>query len=123
MGNTFPLSGEVWLRWKEYSVGLPASFLNDGSDPNACGYPHGKRPTRGMVKAEWFKRYGANERPERFEHIVQSWDTAKKATELSDFSVCLRAPPGIGSMRTFSGCNLTVNEDGTVEMSADDAKT
>jgi predicted phage terminase large subunit-like protein len=42
----------------------------------------------GMVKAEWFKRYGANQLPERFERIVQSWDTANKATELSDFSVC-----------------------------------
>jgi predicted phage terminase large subunit-like protein len=42
----------------------------------------------GMVKAEWFKRYGENERPERFDRIVQSWDTANKATELSDFSVC-----------------------------------
>jgi predicted phage terminase large subunit-like protein len=26
--------------------------------------------------------------PERFERIVQSWDTANKATELADFSVC-----------------------------------
>jgi predicted phage terminase large subunit-like protein len=42
----------------------------------------------GLVKAEWFKRYAANERPERFDRIVQSWDTANKATELSDFSVC-----------------------------------
>src|SRR5260370_3681151 len=42
----------------------------------------------GMVKAEWFKRYGANQLPERFERIVQSWDTANKATEVSDFSVC-----------------------------------
>src|SRR5882757_4330241 len=42
----------------------------------------------GMVKAEWFKRYGANEQPESFERIIQSWDTANKATELSDFSVC-----------------------------------
>ena len=42
----------------------------------------------GLVKAEWFKRYRANERPESFERIVQSWDTANKATELSDFSVC-----------------------------------
>ena len=41
-----------------------------------------------MVKAEWFKRYRENERPERFDRIVQSWDTANKATELSDFSVC-----------------------------------
>jgi predicted phage terminase large subunit-like protein len=42
----------------------------------------------GLVKAEWFKRYRANDRPETFDRIVQSWDTANKATELSDFSVC-----------------------------------
>jgi predicted phage terminase large subunit-like protein len=42
----------------------------------------------GLVKEAWFKRYGEKERPERFERIVQSWDTANKATELSDFSVC-----------------------------------
>src|SRR6266513_5992089 len=41
-----------------------------------------------MVKEAWFKRYGEHERPEPFERIVQSWDTANKATELSDFSVC-----------------------------------
>ncbi len=41
-----------------------------------------------MVREDWFKRYAANERPESFERIVQSWDTANKATELSDFSVC-----------------------------------
>ena len=42
----------------------------------------------GLVKVEWFKRYRESERPERFDRIVQSWDTANKATELSDFSVC-----------------------------------
>src|SRR5215467_1630694 len=42
----------------------------------------------GLVKAAWFKRYRENELPERFDRIVQSWDTANKATELSDFSVC-----------------------------------
>jgi predicted phage terminase large subunit-like protein len=42
----------------------------------------------GLVKAEWFKRYAANQLPESFERTVQSWDTANKATELSDFSVC-----------------------------------
>ena len=26
--------------------------------------------------------------PEKFERIVQSWDTAGKARELSDFSIC-----------------------------------
>ena len=42
----------------------------------------------GLVKAELFKRYGEKDRPERFDRIVQSWDTANKATELNDFSVC-----------------------------------
>ncbi len=42
----------------------------------------------GLVKVEWFKRYRESERPERFDRIVQSWDTANKATELSDLSVC-----------------------------------
>jgi len=40
------------------------------------------------VKAEWFKHYDAKDLPESFDRIVQSWDTANKATELSDFSVC-----------------------------------
>ncbi len=42
----------------------------------------------GLVKIEWFKRYRDSDRPEPFDRIVQSWDTANKATELSDFSVC-----------------------------------
>src|SRR5215469_17342049 len=33
----------------------------------------------GLVKAEWFKRYRENDRPERFERIVQSWGTANAA--------------------------------------------
>jgi hypothetical protein len=32
----------------------------------------------GLVKAQWFKRYGEQERPERFDRIVQSWDTATR---------------------------------------------
>jgi len=42
----------------------------------------------GLVKEKWFKRYRENDLPERFDRIVQSWDTANKASELSDFSVC-----------------------------------
>lgn len=42
----------------------------------------------GLVKADWFKRYDAKDLPAPFERIVQSWDTANKATELSDYSVC-----------------------------------
>jgi phage terminase large subunit-like protein len=41
-----------------------------------------------MVKAAWFSSYAPNERPEKFDRIAQSRDTANKASELSDFSVC-----------------------------------
>lgn len=42
----------------------------------------------GLVKAEWFKTYTAADVPAKFEKTVQSWDTANKPTELSDYSVC-----------------------------------
>ncbi len=42
----------------------------------------------GLVKLGWFKRYTPGEEPAEFEMVVQSWDTANKATELSDYSVC-----------------------------------
>jgi hypothetical protein len=42
----------------------------------------------GLVKAEWFRSYEPKNLPERFDQVLQSWDTANKPTELSDFSVC-----------------------------------
>ena len=42
----------------------------------------------GMVKAEWFKTYTDADLPQTFEMILQSWDSANKASELSDYSVC-----------------------------------
>jgi predicted phage terminase large subunit-like protein len=42
----------------------------------------------GMVKAEWFKTYTPSDVPSNFELVFQSWDTANKPTELSDYSVC-----------------------------------
>jgi hypothetical protein len=42
----------------------------------------------GLVKRAWFRHYGPSELQPSFDRIVQSWDTANKATELSDFSVC-----------------------------------
>jgi predicted phage terminase large subunit-like protein len=42
----------------------------------------------GMVKADWFRHFLPDEVPAPFERVVQSWDTANKASELSDFSVC-----------------------------------
>jgi predicted phage terminase large subunit-like protein len=41
-----------------------------------------------MVKFEWFLGYEPGCQPAKFNMVVQSWDTANKSTELSDFSVC-----------------------------------
>jgi predicted phage terminase large subunit-like protein len=40
------------------------------------------------VKIAWFKRYNPQTRPQRFDLKFQSWDTANKNTQLSDYSVC-----------------------------------
>jgi predicted phage terminase large subunit-like protein len=42
----------------------------------------------GLVKEAWFKRFEPHELPAKFDQVVQSWDTANKPTELSDYSVC-----------------------------------
>lgn len=41
-----------------------------------------------MVKLAWFKTYNVGEQPAEFDLLFQSWDTAVKATDLSDYSVC-----------------------------------
>jgi predicted phage terminase large subunit-like protein len=50
-----------------------------------------QRPTPaggGLVKTSWLKRYTPDELPDRFDRIVQSWDTANKIKEWNDYSVC-----------------------------------
>jgi predicted phage terminase large subunit-like protein len=42
----------------------------------------------GMVKLAWFKTYKVGDEPAKFNLVFQSWDTAVKVTELSDYSVC-----------------------------------
>jgi predicted phage terminase large subunit-like protein len=50
-----------------------------------------QRPTPlegGLVERAWFRTYEPEEARAPFERIVQSWDTANKASELADYSVC-----------------------------------
>jgi hypothetical protein len=55
----------------------------------AAQYQQDPQPASGnIVKREWLKFYEPHERPERFDQIIQSWDTANKDTELSNYSVC-----------------------------------
>ena len=42
----------------------------------------------GMVRGHWFRTYLPAELPNSNVQIIQSWDTASKAIELNDFSVC-----------------------------------
>ncbi len=41
-----------------------------------------------LVKLGWFNYYEPGEEPSKFDLVFQSWDSANKATELSDYSVC-----------------------------------
>ena len=47
-----------------------------------------RAPDGAIIKTAWFQSYLPGEEPSRFDRIVQSWDTANKSSELSDFSVC-----------------------------------
>jgi predicted phage terminase large subunit-like protein len=52
-------------------------------------YQQNPQPPSGIiVKREWLRFYRPDEKPERFDQILQSWDTANKETELANFSVC-----------------------------------
>ena len=42
----------------------------------------------GLVKLGWFRYYEPGNEPAKFDLVFQSWDTANKATQLSDYSVC-----------------------------------
>jgi hypothetical protein len=61
-----------------------------------------------------------------FELYRQQAEQLLAERKAQDEATCVRvrllAPPGIGSVQTFSGRHLNVGNDGTVEMSADDAK-
>ena len=55
----------------------------------AAQYQQNPQPALGnIVKRKWLRFYTPKELPERFEITLQSWDTAVKDTQRSDFSVC-----------------------------------
>jgi predicted phage terminase large subunit-like protein len=52
-------------------------------------YQQGPAPLGGgMIKTSWFKTYEPGELPKEFDLVFQSWDTANKSSELSDYSAC-----------------------------------
>ena len=42
----------------------------------------------GMIRTSWFKSYAPEVLPKEFELVFQSWDTANKSSELSDYTAC-----------------------------------
>jgi predicted phage terminase large subunit-like protein len=55
----------------------------------ASQYQQNPMPLGGaMVKTDWLRRYDASSCPSTFTCVVESWDSANKAGELNDFSVC-----------------------------------
>jgi hypothetical protein len=82
-------AGEILHSERESSETLERIRRTIGEYNFAGQYQQAPAPLGGgMVKENWFKRYDPNELPDRFDQIIQSWDTANKPTELSDYSVC-----------------------------------
>jgi predicted phage terminase large subunit-like protein len=45
-------------------------------------------PAGNFVKRDWLKFYSPEDKPDKFDQVLQAWDTANKETELADYSVC-----------------------------------
>jgi len=82
-------AGEVLHPERESSETLKRIRETLGEYHFAGQYQQSPAPLEGgMIKRAWFNSYEPHQLPQPFDQIVQSWDTANKATELSDFSVC-----------------------------------
>jgi predicted phage terminase large subunit-like protein len=85
------LTGEASLKHpeRESLAALAVMRQTMGTYDFTAQYQQNPEPQGGaMVKKEWLRYYVLRERPARFERIVQSWDSANKAGELNDYSVC-----------------------------------
>lgn len=60
-----------------------------GSQMFSAQYQQAPIPPGGaLIKANWFRRYGQVPERQPGDRIVQSWDTASKASKTNDYSVC-----------------------------------
>ena len=89
-------------------------------------FPNGKHDDQADSTAQfvdWFKRPFPGQ---GFFALMRMQDerSRKNARDRNPerFRVRLQAPPGIGSVQTFSGRHINVSLDGTIEMSAEDAQ-
>lgn len=82
-------AGEILQESREDAAALEAIKATLGSYNFSAQYQQCPVPPGGnMVQWEWFKTYKKCPAWSDFDQIVQSWDTASKAEELHDYSVC-----------------------------------
>jgi predicted phage terminase large subunit-like protein len=99
--ETFVIDSPIGRRWFKRKVGEAlhperetlqtlARIRERMGDYNfSSQYQQNPIPLGGaMVKTDWLRYYEPCELPQRFDIKIQSWDTANKSTELSDYSVC-----------------------------------
>lgn len=81
--------GELLHPSRESPATLAALRETLGEYAYSAQYQQSPVPFGGMIVKEiWIRYYGLNELPTSFDNVIQSWDTANKVSELSDYSVC-----------------------------------
>jgi predicted phage terminase large subunit-like protein len=92
-----PFGTRVWKRQAGQALHPKRESLQELSNIRAtmteynfaAQYQQSPIPLEGaMVKTAWLKYYEPHELPYQFHSKLQSWDTANKSSDLSDFSVC-----------------------------------
>jgi len=82
-------AGEVLHETLEPESALLATKRTMGSHAFDAQYQQDPTPLEGgMINWTWFNTYTAPLTRQDGDFVTQSWDTASKATELSDYSVC-----------------------------------
>jgi predicted phage terminase large subunit-like protein len=82
-------AGDILHSERESAMTLAHIRQTIGEYNFSAQYQQNPTPVGGaMVKTGWLQYYELGQLPERFSQTLQSWDTANKATELSDYSVC-----------------------------------
>lgn len=83
------LAGEALHPAHESLSSLDTTRSNIGEYAFSAQYQQAPVPLGGaLVKAQWLSYYTPDDKPAKFDKIIQSWDTASKVSEISDYSVC-----------------------------------
>jgi predicted phage terminase large subunit-like protein len=82
-------AGDVLHEERETRAMLAITRQNIGEFIYSSQYQQNPVPVGGaIVKADWIQYYDGEPPSSSYPFILQSWDTANKSTELSDYSVC-----------------------------------